>query len=330
MPARTATASLPLTRRPRRLRRTEAIRALVRETRLTPDCFIYPLFVCEGEGIRRPVESMPGVSQLSVDEAVKEAAAARGDGVPGVLLFGLPEHKDAVGSGAWDPNAPVQAAARAIKRASPDTLVITDVCLCEYTSHGHCGLLDGDEIVNDATVENLVRAAISQAEAGADFVAPSDMMDGRVGAIRRALDAHGLIHTGVMSYSAKYCSGFYGPFRDAADSMPQFGDRRSHQMDPANVDEALRLVAIDIEDGADIVMVKPAVPYLDVLAKVKTRFGHPAAAYHVSGEYAMLKAAAERGWLDEPRVMMETLTGIRRAGADVIITYYAREAARLL
>jgi porphobilinogen synthase len=273
---------------------------------------------------------MPGVSQLSVDEAVKEAEAAHRDGVPGVLLFGLPDHKDSAGSGAWDPNAPVQAATRAIKRASPDMLVVTDVCLCEYTSHGHCGLLDGHEIVNDATVENLVRAAISHAEAGADFVAPSDMMDGRVGAMRRGLDERGLIHAGIMSYSAKYCSGFYGPFRDAADSMPQFGDRRSHQMDPANVDEALRLVAIDIDDGADIVMVKPAVPYLDVLARVKERFGHPAAAYHVSGEYAMLKAAAERGWLDEPRVMMETLTGIRRAGADVIITYYAREAARLL
>ena len=328
--ATTTATRLPLTRRPRRLRRTEAIRALVRETRLTPDCFLYPLFVCEGEGVRRPVESMPGVFQLSVDEAVREAEAARADGVPGVLLFGLPDHKDAAGSGAWDPNAPVQKATRAIKRARPDTLVVTDVCLCEYTSHGHCGLLEGDEIVNDATVDTLVRAAVSHAEAGADFVAPSDMMDGRVGAMRRALDDRGLVHTGIMSYSAKYCSGFYGPFRDAADSTPQFGDRRSHQMDPANVDEALRLVAIDIEDGADIVMVKPAVPYLDVLAKVKERFGHPAAAYHVSGEYAMLKAAAARGWLDEPRVMMETLTGIRRAGADVIITYYAREAARLL
>jgi porphobilinogen synthase len=244
---------------------------MVRETRLTPECFIYPLFVCEGEGVRRPVTSMPGVFQLSVDEAVKEAAAARADGVPGVLLFGLPEFKDAVGSGAWDPNAPVQAATRAIKRASPDTLVVTDVCLCEYTAHGHCGLLDGHDIVNDATVENLVRAAVSQAEAGADFVAPSDMMDGRVGAMRRALDERGLVQTGIMSYSAKYCSGFYGPFRDAADSAPQFGDRRSHQMDPANVEEAMRLVAIDIEDGADIVMVKPAVPYLDVLARVKSR-----------------------------------------------------------
>jgi porphobilinogen synthase len=247
-----------------------------------------------------------------------------------VLLFGLPEQKDEVGSLAADPDAPVQSAVRAIKRDVADLVVITDVCLCEYTSHGHCGVLDGDEILNDETVTRLAQAAISHAVAGADFVAPSDMMDGRVGAIRRALDERGFTGTGIVSYAAKYCSGFYGPFRDAADSAPQFGDRRSHQMDPANIDEALREVEIDIAEGADIVMVKPAVPYLDVLHRVKTRFGQPTAAYHVSGEYAMLKAAAARGWLDEPRVMMETLTSIRRAGADMIVTYYAREAARLL
>ena len=326
----TTAARLALTRRPRRLRRTEAIRSLVRETRLTPDCFIYPLFVCEGEGIRREVSSMPGVFQLSVDEAVKEAAAARADGVPGVLLFGLPAGKDAVGSLASDPDAPVQTAIRAIKREVRDAVVMTDVCLCEYTSHGHCGVVDGDEILNDATVHHLVQAALSHAVAGADFVAPSDMMDGRVGAIRQSLDEHGFQNTGIVSYAAKYCSGFYGPFREAADSTPQFGDRRSHQMDPANVEEALREVETDIEEGADIVMVKPAVPYLDVLTKVKELFGQPTAAYHVSGEYAMIKAAAERGWIDEGRVMMETLIGIRRAGADVIVTYYARDAARLL
>jgi porphobilinogen synthase len=326
----TIRTSLPLTRRPRRLRRSEAIRTLVRETRLTPDCFIYPLFVCAGEGVRREIASMPGVFQLSVDEAIKEAAGTRADGVPAVILFGLPEKKDAEGSAALDPDAPVQSAVRALKREVRDLLVMTDVCLCEYTSHGHCGIVEGDDIVNDATVEQLVRAALSHAVAGADVVAPSDMMDGRVGAIRKALDERGFDRTAIMSYAAKYCSGFYGPFREAADSAPQFGDRRSHQMDPANVDEALREVEIDIQEGADIVMVKPALPYLDVLARVKQRFGYPTAAYHVSGEYAMLKAAAERGWLDEPRVMLESLIGIKRAGADMIITYYARDAARLL
>jgi porphobilinogen synthase len=329
MATNTATR-LSLLRRPRRLRRTETIRSLVRETRLTPDCFIYPLFVREGRGERREVASMPGVFQLSVDEAVKEAAAARADGVPAVLLFGLPARKDDTGSQAADPDAPVQSAVRAIKREVPGLTVMTDVCLCEYTSHGHCGILDGEEIVNDVTVAALVQAALSHAVAGADFVAPSDMMDGRVGAIRSALDERGFTGTGIVSYAAKYCSGFYGPFRDAADSTPRFGDRRSHQMDPANVEEALREVEIDIAEGADIVMVKPAVPYLDVLHRVKTRFGQPTAAYHVSGEYSMLKAAAANGWLDEPRVMMETLTSIRRAGADMIVTYYAREAARLL
>jgi porphobilinogen synthase len=312
------------------LRRTEAIRSMVRETRLSPDCFIYPLFVCEGQGVRRPVSSMPGVFNLSVDEAVKEAAAAKADGVPAVILFGIPSVKDPIGSLAADPDAPVQTAVRALKREVPGLIVMTDVCLCEYTSHGHCGIVEGDEIVNDVTVEHLAQAALSHAVAGADFVAPSDMMDGRVGAIRAALDERGFQQTGIVSYAAKYCSGFYGPFREAADSTPQFGDRRSHQMDPANVDEALREVEIDIAEGADIVMVKPAVPYLDVLTKVKARFGQPTAAYHVSGEYSMIKAAAERGWIDEPRVMMETLISIRRAGADMILTYYAREAARRL
>jgi len=323
-------AELGLRHRPRRLRRSAAIRALVRETRLSADMFVYPLFVCSGEGQRREVPSMPGVHQLSVDEAVREAAAARADGVPGVLLFGLPDEKDAEGSAACDPEAPVQSAVRALKREVPDLLVVTDVCLCEYTSHGHCGILSGEEIVNDATVEQLARAALSHAAAGADIVAPSDMMDGRVGRIRDALDDAGFQQTGIMSYAAKYCSAFYGPFRDAAGSTPAFGDRRSHQMDPANVEEAMREVALDIEEGADIVLVKPAMTYLDVIARVKQEFGLPTAAYHVSGEYSMLKAAAQRGWIDEPRAMMETLTAIRRAGADIIITYYAREAARAL
>jgi len=321
---------LALARRPRRLRRTEAIRSLVRETHLRPDCFIYPLFVCDGRAVRRDIQSMPGVQQLSVDEAVKEAVAAREDGVPGVLLFGLPAAKDATGTLAADPEAPVQSAVREMKRAAPDLVVITDVCLCEYTSHGHCGILDGEEIVNDITVAQLVQVALSHAVAGADFVAPSDMMDGRVGAIRQALDERGFERVGIVSYAAKYCSAFYGPFREAADSAPQFGDRRSHQMDPANVDEALREVELDLAEGADIVMVKPALTYLDVITKVKQRFRQPTAAYHVSGEYAMLKAAAANGWIDERRAMMETLTAIRRAGADIIITYYAREAARIL
>jgi porphobilinogen synthase len=306
------------------------MRALVRETRLSPENFMYPLFVRSGESQRREVGSMPGVFQLSVDEAVREAAAAKADGVPGVLLFGLPDEKDIVGSGAYDAEAPVQAATRAIKQEVPGLLVVTDVCLCEYTSHGHCGILVDDEIANDVTVEQLVRVALSHAAAGADVVAPSDMMDGRVGRIRVALDEAGFTQTAIMSYAAKYCSAFYGPFREAADSAPAFGDRRSHQMDPANVEEAMREVALDIEEGADIVMVKPALPFLDVIARVKAEFGYPTAAYHVSGEYAMLKAAARNGWIDEPRAMMETLTSIRRAGADIIITYYAREAARVL
>ena len=319
-----------LTRRLRRLRRSGTLRQMVRETRLSPDMFILPLFVCEGEGVRREVPSMPGVFNLSVDEAVQEATAAKADGVNSVILFGLPEHKDDIGSAAYDPEAPVQSAIRAIKRALPDVLVVTDVCLCEYTDHGHCGIVIDSEIANDPTVEQLVRAAVSHAAAGADIVAPSDMMDGRVGAIRTALDERGFEHTAIMSYAAKYCSAFYGPFRDAAGSAPTFGDRRSHQMDPGNAAEALREVEDDINEGADLVMVKPAVHYLDVITRVKEAFGYPPAAYHVSGEYAMLKAAARNGWIDEPRAMLETLTAIRRAGADIIITYYARDAARAI
>jgi len=323
-------STLKLTRRLRRLRTSETMRALVRETRLSADTFVLPLFVCEGEGVRREVPSMPGVFNLSVDEAVRETEAAKADGIHSVLLFGLPDQKDHVGSAAYDPEAPVQAAVRAIKREVPGTLLITDVCLCEYTDHGHCGLIIDEEIANDPTVEQLVRAAVSQAAAGADIVAPSDMMDGRVRAIRSALDERGFENVAILSYAAKYCSAFYGPFRDAAASAPKFGDRRSHQMDPANAQEALREVEQDLEEGADIVMIKPAVPYLDVIARVKDAFGYPTAAYHVSGEYAMLKAAARNGWIDEPRAMLETLTGIRRAGADIIITYYARDAARAL
>jgi porphobilinogen synthase len=322
--------ALKLTRRLRRLRTTEAMRGLVRETRLSPETLMLPLFVCEGEGVRKEVSSMPGVFNLSVDETVKEVAAARADGVRSVLLFGLPDRKDDIGSAAYDPEAPVQSAVRALKRESPETLVVTDVCLCEYTDHGHCGIVIDDDVSNDPTVEQLVRAAVSHAAAGADIVAPSDMMDGRVGAIRQALDERGFEHVAIMSYAAKYCSAFYGPFREAAASAPAFGDRRSHQMDPANSREAIREVEQDIQEGADIVMVKPAVPYLDVIARVKDAFGHPTAAYHVSGEYAMLKAAARNGWIDERRAMLETLIGIRRAGADIIVTYYAREAARAL
>ena len=317
----TAKSTLKLTRRLRRLRSSEAMRAMVRETRLTPDMFVLPLFVCEGEGVRREVSSMPGVFNLSVDEAVREATAAMGDGIRAVLLFGLPDQKDDIGSSAFDPEAPVQSAVRALKAAAPEMLIITDVCLCEYTDHGHCGIVIDDEIANDQTVEQLVRTAVSHAAAGADIVAPSDMMDGRVGAIRHALDERSFENVAVMSYAAKYCSAFYGPFREAAASAPKFGDRRSHQMDPANALEALREVEQDIEEGADIVMVKPALPYLDVIARVKERFQYPTAAYQVSGEYAMLKAAARNGWIDEPRAMLETLTSIRRAGADIIITY---------
>jgi porphobilinogen synthase len=323
-------SALKLTRRLRRLRTSETLRAMVRETRLSPDKFILPLFVCEGDGVRREVPSMPGVFNLSVDEAVKETAAAQADGIKSVLLFGLPDHKDDVGSAAYDSDAPVQSAIRAIKREVPNSLVITDVCLCEYTDHGHCGIIVDDEITNDPSVEQLVRAAVSHATAGADIVAPSDMMDGRVGAIREALDDRGFENVAIMSYAAKYCSAFYGPFRDAAASAPKFGDRRSHQMDPGNALEALREVEQDIEEGADIVMVKPALPYLDVITRVKDTFGYPTAAYQVSGEYSMIKAAARNGWIDERRAMIETLTAIRRAGADMVITYYARDIARAL
>jgi porphobilinogen synthase len=323
-------STLKITRRLRRLRHSEGMRSLVRETLLSPGMFVLPLFVCEGEGVRREVPSMPGVFNLSVDEALREAEAAKGDGVTSVLLFGLPDHKDDIGSAAYDPEAPVQSAVRAIKRALPDVLVMTDVCLCEYTDHGHCGIIIDEEIANDPTVDQLVRTAVSHAAAGADVVAPSDMMDGRVGAIRQALDDRGYEHAAIMAYAAKYCSAFYGPFRDAAGSAPKFGDRRTHQMDPANGGEALREVEQDIAEGADIVMVKPAVHYLDVIARVKDAFHFPTAAYHVSGEYAMLKAAARNGWIDERRAMLETLTAIRRAGADIIITYYAREVARAL
>jgi porphobilinogen synthase len=323
-------ATLKITKRLRRLRTSASMRALVRETRLSPDSLMLPLFICDGEGVRREIPSMPGVFNLSVDEAVREIEAARSEGILSVMLFGLPDYKDSIGSAAYDAEAPVQSAIRAIKREVRDILVATDVCLCEYTDHGHCGLVIDGEIANDPSVEQLVRAAVSHASAGADIVAPSDMMDGRVGAIRQALDDRGFENTAIMAYSAKYCSAFYGPFRDAAASAPQFGDRKSHQMDPANVREALREVEQDIEEGADIVMVKPALPYLDVLARVKDTFGYPTAAYHVSGEYAMLKAAARNGWIDEPRAMLETLTSIRRAGADIVITYYAREAARAI
>jgi porphobilinogen synthase len=303
---------------------------MVRETRLSADQLILPLFVTEGIKVRREVSSMPGVFQFSVDEAVVEAQAAWDEGVPAVLLFGLPPHKDEVGSGAYATAGPVQEAVRAIRRAVPQMVVITDVCLCEYTSHGHCGVIVDGDIANDETVELLVRSALSHAHAGAQIVAPSDMMDGRVGAIRQALDHSGFDQVAIMAYAAKYCSGFYGPFREAADSTPQFGDRRSHQMDPANADEALREVEQDIAEGADIVMVKPAMPYLDILWRVKERFAYPTAAYQVSGEYAMIKAAAKNGWIDEERAMIESLTAIRRAGADMIITYFARPAARSL
>jgi porphobilinogen synthase len=326
----TAKSPMKLTRRLRRLRSSEAMRAMVRETRLSPEMFVLPLFVCDGEGVRREVGSMPGVFNLSVDEAVREATAAAADGIRAVLLFGLPDQKDDIGSSAYDPEAPVQSAIRALKAAAPEMLIITDVCLCEYTDHGHCGIVIDEEIANDATVEQLVRTAVSHAAAGADIVAPSDMMDGRVGAIRQALDERSFENVALMSYAAKYCSAFYGPFREAADSAPKFGDRRSHQMDPANALEALREVEQDIEEGADIVMVKPALPYLDVITRVKERFQYPTAAYQVSGEYAMLKAAARNGWIDERRAMLESLTAIHRAGADIIITYYAREAARAL
>ena len=331
----------------RRLRRTETLRTLVRETRLTPESLVYPLFICPGSGIRREVGSMPGVFNLSVDEAVKEARATRALGVLSIILFGLPEKKDEVATGAWAEDGIVQRAARAIKSQVPDLLIMGDVCLCEYMSHGHCGIIKVEpqslgaaaaappatteyEIVNDASLELLSRTSVSLARAGVDIIAPSDMMDGRVGAIRGALDQAGFENTPILSYAAKFASGFYGPFREAADSAPQFGDRRSYQMDPANIREAMREIELDIEEGADMIMVKPAMPYLDVIAAARDRFDLPLAAYQVSGEYAMIEAAARNQWIDRERVMMESLLCIRRAGASIILTYYAKEAARLL
>jgi porphobilinogen synthase len=318
------------TERPRRLRRTELVRSLVRETRLSAQSFIYPMFVCPGRGVRNEVASMPGIFQQSADQIVEECREVESLGIPGVILFGLPEKKDERGSEAADAGGSVQRAIEAIRQANLKLLVITDVCLCEYTSHGHCGVVKDGAVLNDPSVEILAEVAVSHARAGADMVAPSDMMDGRVGAIRRKLDASGFENTLILAYAAKYCSGFYGPFREAAQSAPQFGDRRSYQMDPANAREALREVALDLEEGADIVMVKPALPYLDVIRRVRERFNVPVAAYNVSGEYAMVKAAARNGWLDEQRVAMEILTGIQRAGADIILTYHAKDAARWL
>jgi porphobilinogen synthase len=357
----------------RRLRRTGALRSMVRETRLTPENFVYPLFVCPGEGVRKEVRSMPGVFNLSVDQTVKEAREAHSLGVPALILFGLPEKKDEVATGAWDDNGIVQRAARAIKAEVPDMVVIGDVCLCEYMSHGHCGVVRAShgprsvgaaarqastvvavkpggmakaidaaaaklaqvaqqeyEIVNDATLELLARTSVSLARSGVDVIAPSDMMDGRVAAIRKALDDARFENTPILSYAAKFASAFYGPFREAADSTPQFGDRRSYQMDGANIREAMREIALDIEEGADMVMVKPAMPYLDVIAAARERFDVPIAAYQVSGEYAMIEAAARNNWIDRDRVLMESLTSIRRAGANIILTYYAKDAARLL
>jgi porphobilinogen synthase len=317
--------------RPRRLRRTEQLRRLTRETRLSVDQLVYPLFVAPGSGVQEEIGSMPGVYHWSVDTVTEEARRVAGLGIPAVLLFGLPESKDERGSGAYDREGIVQRAGRAIKRAVPDLLVVADTCVCEYTSHGHCGVLanpDDPDVCNDSTLELLADTAVSQAEAGIDVIAPSDMMDGRVGAIRRALDRHGFEHVPILSYAAKYASAFYGPFREAADSAPQFGDRRTYQMDPPNVREAMKEIALDLEEGADAVMVKPALAYLDVIRAARERFDAPLAAYNVSGEYSMVKAAAANGWLDERRVTLEVLTGIVRAGADMVITYHAKDVAR--
>jgi porphobilinogen synthase len=321
--------------RPRRLRRTETLRALVRETRLRPSDFMLPLFAVAGKGVRKPIASMPGVAQLSVDNLVEEARGAWNAGVRSAILFGIPDRKDAEGTSAWDPKGPVCTAFKALKDALPDLVAVADVCLCEYTDHGHCGPLERDArghvtVANDRTLPLLARAAVAYAEAGADIVAPSDMMDGRVAAIRKGLDERGLTDTAIMSYAVKYASGFYGPFREAAQSAPKEGDRRGYQMDPANVREARREALLDVEEGADIVMVKPALAYLDVIAEVKRATNLPVAAYNVSGEYSMLKAAARAGWIDEKRVCLEILTGIKRAGADIILTYSAADAARWL
>jgi porphobilinogen synthase len=316
--------------RPRRLRKNETVRRMVRETPLSPDDFIYPLFVTYGRNVRKEISSMPGCYQESADRIVKHAKEVYSLGIPAVMLFGIPEEKDETGSGAYDPHGVVQKAIRTIKDKVPELYVITDVCMCEYTSHGHCGIIEEGDVKNDPTLELLAREAVSHARAGADMVAPSDMMDGRVQAIRAALDAEGYEELPIMSYAAKYASAFYGPFRDAAESTPQFGDRRSYQMDPANRREALKEVALDIEEGADIVMVKPAMTYLDVISDVKESVDLPVAAYNVSGEYSVIKAAAKMGWIDEERVMIEILTSIKRAGADLILTYFAKEAARVL
>jgi len=316
--------------RPRRLRQSPLLRKMVQETALSVENLIYPLFVIHGKGIRKEIASMPGTYQLSIDYLIKEAQELRHRGIPAVILFGIPKKKDQRGSEAYSPNGIIQQAVKAVKDRVPDLIVITDVCLCEYTTHGHCGIVKENRVLNDPTLELLAREAVSHAEAGADLVAPSDMMDGRVKVIRTALDQEGFERTPILSYAAKYASAFYGPFREAAESTPQFGDRKSYQMDPPNVREALREVAMDIEEGADIVMVKPALSYLDVIYRVRSAFNVPVAAYHVSGEYAMLKAAARLKWLDEERAMMETLTSIRRAGADLILTYFAKDAARLL
>ena len=317
-------------KRLRRTRMSAVLRSMVRETELSKDDLIYPLFVCPGTNVKKEVSSMPGVYQMSVDEIVRECASVKSLGIPAVILFGIPEHKDEAGSEAYDELGIVQRAIHAVKKEIPELFIVTDVCLCEYTSHGHCGIVRGNEIVNDESIELLAREALSHAQAGADMVAPSDMFDGRVRAIRRILDENNFPNLPIMSYAAKYASGFYGPFREAAESTPKFGDRRSHQMDPANSNEALREVEADIEEGADIVMVKPAMPYLDVLRRVKDTFRMPTAAYNVSGEYSMVKAAGRLGWIDEQRVMMEMLTGIKRAGADMILTYFAKDAAKLL
>jgi porphobilinogen synthase len=342
--------AFPVTRL-RRLRRTEALRSMVRETHLTPEALVYPMFVCPGEGVRKEVRSMPGVFNLSVDEAVQEARQTHSLGVPAIILFGLPESKDETATGAWADDGIVQQAARAIKREVPDIVIMGDVCLCEYMSHGHCGVVRASaprslgaasavapppsksaeyEIVNDETLDLLARTAVSQVRAGVDIIAPSDMMDGRVAAIRKALDEAGFLNIPVLSYAAKFASGFYGPFREAADSAPQFGDRRSYQMDPANFREAMREIQTDLDEGADMIMVKPAMPYLDVIAAARERFDVPLAAYQVSGEYAMIEAAARNNWIDRERVMMESLISIRRAGAQIILTYFAKDAARLL
>ncbi len=325
------TTALDLVQRPRRLRRSAALRDMVRETTLAPSDFIYPMFIVHGRDVRQPIPSLPGQFRLSPDQLAREARELRELGVPAVLLFGLPETKDALGSEAYASDGIVQDAVRALKDADPELIVITDVCLCEYTDHGHCGVVSADgEVLNDPSVELVVRTALSHAEAGADIVAPSDMMDGRIGAVRRALDQANRDQVSILAYAAKYASAFYGPFREAADSAPSFGDRRAYQMDPANSREALREVALDIAEGADMVMVKPALPYLDVIQRVRERFDVPLAAYNVSGEYAMIKAAAANGWIDEERAITETLTGIRRAGADLILTYHAKEMSSWL